>query len=156
MAHDGGWVAGSWVDVPPRPHSLAINTGRLLSLWTANTLPATFHRVLNNPEQDRYSIPLFFGTNYDTVIAPLQQADDASTVAGPAGVVCGEYIAEGYAWQGAVNAGDATAADAAAEAGADYAEHTATATATATAAAGEAGGAAARPSKAATVTEEKL
>jgi hypothetical protein len=41
----------------------------------------------------------------------------------PCSVVCGEYIAEGYAWQGAVNAGEATAAAAAAEAGADYDEH---------------------------------
>ena len=37
--------------------------------------------------------------------------------------MAGEYIAEGYAWQGAVNAGEASAVDAAAEAGADYAEH---------------------------------
>jgi|EP01043_Picozoa_sp_COSAG02_P044870 isopenicillin N synthase-like dioxygenase len=120
---------GSWVDVPPRPHSLAINTGRLLSLWTGNVFPATFHRVLNNPVHDRYSLPLFFGTNYETVISPLATPQAAGSDDGGVGgsIVCGEYIAEGYAWQGAVNAGEATAADAAEEAGADYAEHAAAA-----------------------------
>ena len=62
--------AGAWIDVPPIPHSLVINTGRLLSRWTNNVFPATFHRVRNNPRQDRYSIPLFFGTNFATVRAP--------------------------------------------------------------------------------------
>ena len=116
--------AGEWVGVPPQPHSLVINSGRLLSRWTNNAFPATFHRVLNNSSADRFSVPLFFGTNYETVISPLDCCfEAASAAAAPGSVVCGEYIAEGYAWQGAVNAGEATAADAAAEAGADYDEH---------------------------------
>jgi hypothetical protein len=99
----------------------------LLSLWTGNEFPATFHRVLNNPVHDRYSLPLFFGTNYETVISPLAMPRVVESDDGLVGgsVVCGEYIAEGYAWQGAVNAGEATAADAAEKAGADYAEHAA-------------------------------
>ena len=132
LLQDGGGglqarnMHGRWVDVPPRPYSLAVNTGRLLSLWTANVFPATFHRVLNNPEHDRYSLPLFFGTNYETVIAPLapRGSGPETETQRQSSVVCGEYIAAGYAWQGAVNAGEASAADAAEQAGADYAEHT--------------------------------
>ena len=30
--------AGAWIDVPPIPHSLVINTGRLLSRWTNNVI----------------------------------------------------------------------------------------------------------------------
>ena len=115
LLQDGGGglqarnVAGTWVDVPPQPHSLVINTGRLLSRWTNNVFPATFHRVQNNPGSDRYSIPLFFGTNFDTVIKPLDcclssESGSGSSAGGSAGgglepVVCGEYITEGYAWQ---------------------------------------------------------
>eukprot|EP01045_Picozoa_sp_COSAG04_P049859 COSAG04_NODE_19875_length_406_cov_0.837134_2_plen_75_part_00 len=58
------------------------------------------------------------------VIAPLPCCcDGAAADSLPEPVVAGEYVAEGYAWQGAVNAGEASAVDAAAEAGADYAEH---------------------------------
>ena len=103
-------MAGSWVDVPPQPHSLVINTGRLLSRWTNNVFPATFHRVQNNPGSDRYSIPLFFGTNFHTVIKPLDcclssesgsggSSADGSASGGLEPVVCGDYITEGYAWQ---------------------------------------------------------
>ena len=123
LLQDGGGglqarnLRGEWVDVPPRPHTLVVNTGRLLSRWTNQTFPATFHRVLGRGGADRYSLPLFFGTNFSTVIAPLPCCGGPEVALAQPAVVAGEYIMEGYAWQGAVNAGEATAVEAAAEQG---------------------------------------
>ena len=65
---------------------------------------------------------MFFGTNYHSVIKPLDIC--LASAEGPScePVLCGEYIAAGYAWQGTVNAGESTASEAATRAGADYAE----------------------------------
>jgi isopenicillin N synthase-like dioxygenase len=61
---------GSWVDVPPREGSLAVNFGKVLELWTSGTIRATPHRVLGHG-RERYSIPFFFEASVDAVIAPL-------------------------------------------------------------------------------------
>ena len=61
---------GSWIDVPPREGSLAVNFGKVLERWTGGTIRATTHRVLGSGRA-RFSIPFFFEANVDAVIAPL-------------------------------------------------------------------------------------
>lgn len=57
---------GSWVDVQPRPGSLVVNIGNLLSELTGGRLKATRHRVRNYVmERDRYSLPFFFEARSD-------------------------------------------------------------------------------------------
>lgn len=61
--------AGDWVDVPPVEGALVINIGDMLEIWSNGAYVATSHRVKTVPEE-RYSFPLFFAVDYDTVVAP--------------------------------------------------------------------------------------
>ena len=89
-------AAGCWIDVPPAPSTLVVNTGRLLAQWTRNDFPATVHRVLRNTK-DRYSIALFWAPSHDCRIR-VESGGSSEDVS------VGEYIEEGYRWQGSVNA----------------------------------------------------
>jgi isopenicillin N synthase-like dioxygenase len=62
--------AGEWIDVPPREGTLVVNVGDILETWTNGRFVATTHRVRKVVEE-RYSFPLFFNVDHDTLIAPL-------------------------------------------------------------------------------------
>jgi isopenicillin N synthase-like dioxygenase len=61
---------GSWLDVPPREGTLAVNFGKLLSRWTGGRIQATVHRVIGR-DRERHSIPFFYEPSVDAVISPL-------------------------------------------------------------------------------------
>lgn len=63
-------AAGNWVQAPPIDGALVVNIGDLLEIWTGGLFSSTWHRVQPVP-QERYSFPLFFNLDYDTVIEPL-------------------------------------------------------------------------------------
>ena len=86
-------AAGAWIDVPPAPSTVVVNAGRLLARWTGGEFPATVHRVLRN-ERDRFSVALFWAPSWRTRISGGAPGD---------AVGVGEYIEEGYRWQGDVN-----------------------------------------------------
>jgi isopenicillin N synthase-like dioxygenase len=71
-AHDVIGGAGEWIDVPPVPGTFVVNIGDLLELWTNGAFVATSHRV-RKVKEERYSFPLFFNVDYDTVVEPLPQ-----------------------------------------------------------------------------------
>ncbi|KIN75556.1 isopenicillin N synthase family dioxygenase [Sulfitobacter guttiformis] len=61
-----------WIDVPVDPDVLIVNIGDMMEAWTNGIFRSTPHRVLNlSPE--RYSLPYFVATNYDTLIKPFSQ-----------------------------------------------------------------------------------
>lgn len=61
-----------WIDVPVDPAVLVVNIGDMLEAWSNGLLRSTPHRVLNlSPE--RFSLPYFVATNYDTMIVPFPQ-----------------------------------------------------------------------------------
>lgn len=61
-----------WLDVPVDPNVLIVNIGDMMEAWTNGIFRSTPHRVLNlKPE--RFSLPYFVATNYDTVIKPFPQ-----------------------------------------------------------------------------------
>ena len=64
--------AGTWVDVPVVPDAFVVNIGDLFETWTNGHFVATTHRVRKVTEE-RYSFPLFYNVDFDTVIAPLAQ-----------------------------------------------------------------------------------
>lgn len=55
---------GTWAPVPPRPGSLVVNIGELLSKITGGKLKATYHRVCDIGK-DRFSVPFFFEPRFD-------------------------------------------------------------------------------------------
>ncbi|KAL1855521.1 hypothetical protein Plec18170_004241 [Paecilomyces lecythidis] len=63
---------GEWVLAPPIPGTFVVNIGDMLARWSNDTFRSTIHRVLNITGQERYSLPVFIGPSYDTVIKPLE------------------------------------------------------------------------------------
>lgn len=82
--------SGEWIDVPPIEGTYVVNIGDLLELWTNGAFVATSHRVRRVAEE-RYSFPLFFNVDYDTVVAPLPQFADAGAAQRPA-LRAGEHL----------------------------------------------------------------
>lgn len=65
-------IAGKWVEAPPIPGALVINIGDMMTVWSNGEFVSTLHRVINRTGGHRLSLAFFFGTNYDTIVAPLE------------------------------------------------------------------------------------
>ncbi|KAJ5306193.1 hypothetical protein N7508_005208 [Penicillium antarcticum] len=63
--------SGEWILAPPLPGTLVVNIADCLSIWTNKKFKSTIHRVTNLTGQERYSIPFFFGVDYDATISVL-------------------------------------------------------------------------------------
>jgi isopenicillin N synthase-like dioxygenase len=62
----------------------------MLETWTNGEFVATTHRV-RKVREERYSFPLFFCVDYETVVAPLPQFVRPGRPARP-GLVAGEHL----------------------------------------------------------------
>ncbi|PYI02809.1 Clavaminate synthase-like protein [Aspergillus sclerotiicarbonarius CBS 121057] len=60
-----------WILAPPIPGTLVVNISDCLSIWTNKLFKSTIHRVTNLTGQERYTIPFFFGVDYDTTVSVL-------------------------------------------------------------------------------------
>jgi isopenicillin N synthase-like dioxygenase len=63
--------SGHWRVADIIPGTFLVNTGNLMVRWTNDRFLSTKHRVINISNTDRYSIPLFFGPYFDTLIECL-------------------------------------------------------------------------------------
>ncbi|MFD1558202.1 isopenicillin N synthase family dioxygenase [Paraburkholderia silviterrae] len=82
---------GQWIDAPPVDDAFVVNIGDMLEAWTGGAYVATSHRVRKVVEE-RYSFPLFFACDYETVVAPLPgYATPAALQAYPP-LVAGEHL----------------------------------------------------------------
>ena len=63
--------AGEWISADPIPGAFVINIGDMLNVWTNDLYTATLHRVIHTGNNYRVSIPFFFETSWDTVVAPI-------------------------------------------------------------------------------------
>lgn len=61
-----------WVEAPPLPGCFIVNIGDIFEAWSGGRFKSTQHRVVNTG-RERYSFPLFFGLDYDTVVQPLEK-----------------------------------------------------------------------------------
>ncbi|MBV8604304.1 MAG: isopenicillin N synthase family oxygenase [Pelomonas sp.] len=64
-------LAGHWIDVPPRPGTLVLNSGDMISRLSNDCFLSTPHRVINRSGRRRYTIPFFFEPSMHARIAPL-------------------------------------------------------------------------------------
>jgi len=62
---------GGWIDAPPIPGALVVNTGDMLDRLTGGVCRSTPHRVLNARGRSRLSFPYFFDPGFDARITPL-------------------------------------------------------------------------------------
>lgn len=59
-----------WIEAPPLEGCFIVNIGDIFEAWSGGRYKSTQHRVVNTGNE-RYSFPLFFGLDYDTVVQPL-------------------------------------------------------------------------------------
>ena len=67
---------GQWMGVAPRPGSLVVNIGNLLSRLTGGRFKSTYHRV-RDTGIERYSVPFFFSPRFD---GKFYFPNDSSTI----------------------------------------------------------------------------
>jgi isopenicillin N synthase-like dioxygenase len=63
---EGRWIKAAYV-----PGAYVVNIGETMMQWTNGEYVSTLHRVIAKKLQDRYSVPLFMGPDYDLTIEPL-------------------------------------------------------------------------------------
>ncbi|MGH9838615.1 MAG: isopenicillin N synthase family dioxygenase [Blastocatellia bacterium] len=86
--------AGEWIAAPPVEGTFVINIGEMMTRWTNDTFASTPHRVINASGQERYSIPFFFATNYDTIISCLESCQGPDRPARYPPIAAGDYLAQ--------------------------------------------------------------
>ncbi|KAL3449184.1 Clavaminate synthase-like protein [Aspergillus insuetus] len=70
--------SNQWVTATPIPNTLVVNVGDFMSFWTGGKFRSTVHRVTNLTGENRYSVPFFFGVNYDATVEVLPSCVDES------------------------------------------------------------------------------
>ncbi|KAI5988244.1 hypothetical protein F5J12DRAFT_530309 [Pisolithus orientalis] len=81
-----------WVKAPPIPGTLVINIGDQLARWTNDVFRSTVHRAINRSGVRRYSIPLFFGTDYHVQIEPMPSCVSPERPPKYEPVAAGDYV----------------------------------------------------------------
>jgi len=81
-----------WVNAPPIPGSLVINLGDQFARWTNDIFKATVHRAVNRNGVRRYSIPLFFGTDYNVKLEPIPSCISPDRPPRYEVITAGEYV----------------------------------------------------------------
>ncbi|KAF9046252.1 2OG-Fe(II) oxygenase [Panaeolus papilionaceus] len=81
-----------WINAPPIPGTLVINLGDQFARWTNGVFKSTVHRAINRSGVRRYSIPLFFGTDYNVRLEPIPSCVSAERPAQYEAVTAGDYV----------------------------------------------------------------
>ncbi|MEQ8656431.1 MAG: 2-oxoglutarate and iron-dependent oxygenase domain-containing protein [Hyphomicrobiales bacterium] len=85
-------AAGEWIEAPPVEGAFIVNVGDMMERWTNDYFKSTIHRAINRSGKQRYSIPLFFGTNPDVEIAVLESCQSPSNPPRYEPIQAGAYV----------------------------------------------------------------
>ncbi|MEJ0068532.1 MAG: 2-oxoglutarate and iron-dependent oxygenase domain-containing protein [Pseudomonadota bacterium] len=88
--------SGQWIDAPPIEDSFVINIGDMLERWSNDLFVSTPHRVVNRSGRERYSIPVFYDPDFDTVVECLPNCSNADNPPKYPRTVAGDYITAKY------------------------------------------------------------
>lgn len=88
--------AGQWIAAPYVEDSFVINIGDMLARWSNDLYVSTPHRVTNRSGRERYSIPVFYDPDFDTVVECLPNCSSSEHPPKYARLVAGEYITAKY------------------------------------------------------------
>jgi len=81
----------NWIDAPPIENTFFFNIGDMLEAWSGGLFVATPHRVLNSGEE-RFSLPYFAATNFNTVVSPVHSPKYTDKQKDYAPIVAGEHL----------------------------------------------------------------
>ncbi|MCV3271880.1 isopenicillin N synthase family dioxygenase [Roseobacter sinensis] len=80
-----------WIEAPPIPGCFVVNIGDIFETWSGGQFKSTQHRV-TNIGTERYSMPLFFGLDYHTVVEPLEKFRTPETLEKYPPMKAGEHL----------------------------------------------------------------
>lgn len=80
-----------WIEAPPIADCFIVNIGDIFEAWSGGQFKSTQHRV-NNIGRERYSMPLFFGLDYDAVVEPLEKFRTPEALAKYPPLKAGEHL----------------------------------------------------------------
>ncbi|EJC97850.1 Clavaminate synthase-like protein [Fomitiporia mediterranea MF3/22] len=83
-----------WINATPIPGTLVINIADQFMRWTNDVFKSTVHRAINRTGVERYSIPLFFGADYNVRLDPIPTCVSADRLPRYDVVTAGEYSEE--------------------------------------------------------------
>ncbi|TDL19672.1 Clavaminate synthase-like protein [Rickenella mellea] len=81
-----------WIKAPPIDGTLVLNLGDQFARWTNDVFKSTVHRAINRTGIRRYSIPLFFGTDYNVKLEPIPSCVSAERPPRYEVVTAGDYV----------------------------------------------------------------
>ncbi|WP_269526612.1 isopenicillin N synthase family dioxygenase [Coraliomargarita parva] len=90
-------LAGEWIDAPPIPGTVVINTGDLISRWSNDFFKSTPHRVVPRPaamKNGRLSIAFFSDPDPEVMIETFPNCITEANPAKYAPITAGEHIRE--------------------------------------------------------------
>ncbi|KAF9611387.1 hypothetical protein IFM89_032056 [Coptis chinensis] len=61
---------GEWVRVKPIPESYIINVGDIIQVWSNDKYESVEHRVMVNPQRERFAVPFFFMPAHYVMVKP--------------------------------------------------------------------------------------
>lgn len=88
--------AGAWVAAPYIDNTFVVNIGDMLARWSNDRYVSTPHRVTNRSGRERYSIPMFFDPDFDTVVECLPNCSTADSPPKYSPIIAGEYLTAKY------------------------------------------------------------
>ncbi|KAL3459730.1 hypothetical protein BJX64DRAFT_278961 [Aspergillus heterothallicus] len=83
---------GQWVEAKPVRGTFVVNIGDAMAMWTNDLFLSTIHRAFNREGKARYSIPFFFGADYNAVMETLPSCITAARPVKYKPITAGEHV----------------------------------------------------------------
>ncbi|KAL4863232.1 hypothetical protein BDV12DRAFT_189845 [Aspergillus spectabilis] len=83
---------GQWVEAEPIRGTFVVNIGDAMAMWTNDLFLSTIHRAFNREGKARYSIPFFFGADYNAVMETLPSCISAARPVKYKPITAGEHV----------------------------------------------------------------
>ncbi len=87
---------GNWVEAPYMDGTFVVNIGDMLARWSNDLFVSTPHRVVNASGQERYSIPVFYDPDLDTMVQCLPNCATGDSPPKYEPIIAGDYITAKY------------------------------------------------------------